>query len=142
MRCPFLGEPHSAENVYICELREQMRHPRNSAALRPPLPCCGACCEIKPLPFRRGGTSPPPRGWDGVYSFAQRRRAPIAAALCCRVEFETRVVKHFELVRPWQSVVPFQAGEKIVHGEHHLCRVIRLGHRTNRHGFGRAGHLH
>ncbi len=39
------------------------------------------------------------------------------ADLCGRFAIETLVVKHFELVRLRQSVVPIQACEEVGHGE-------------------------
>lgn len=56
--------------------------------------------------------------------------------LCRRGEIETVFVKHFELVRSWQRVIPFQSSEKVGHGEHHIGGVIGLGHRADRHRFG------
>ena len=56
-----------------------------------------------------------------IWARSRRRRdghfwpTPMHAPLCHRGEIETVFVKHFELVRPWQRVVPFQASEKVGH---------------------------
>lgn len=43
--------------------------------------------------------------------------AVVNAALCGRFAIETTVVKHFELVRLRQSVIPIQAREEVGHRE-------------------------